>query len=91
MKFFCLYLNLFLLPCFGFSQNPIIPAKEGMTDPHIRVYDGVAYMTVCHDRSIDNTWFDINHWAMYSSEDLVNWKLEYALHPEETYIGTSYR
>jgi len=61
-----------------------------MTDPHIRVYDGVAYLTVCHDRSIDNTWFYIDHWAMYSSPDLVTWKLEYALQPEETYIGTPY-
>ena len=90
MKRMCVFLNLILLPCFGFSQNPIIPASEGVTDPHIRVYDGVAYMTACHDRSIDNTWFDIDHWVMYSSADLVNWRLEYALHPEETYIGTPY-
>jgi len=71
-------------------NNPIIPVQEGITDPHIRVYDGVAYMTACHDRSIDNEWFDIDHWVMYSSTDLVNWKLEYALHPEETYIGKPY-
>ncbi|MBW1850452.1 MAG: family 43 glycosylhydrolase [Deltaproteobacteria bacterium] len=89
-KKICVFLSLFLLPCFGFSQNPIIPASEGITDPHIRVYGGVAYMTACHDKSIDNTWFDIDHWAMYSSTDLVNWKLEYALHPEETYIGKPY-
>jgi len=90
MKKMCVFLNLILLPCFGFSQNPIIPASEGMTDPHIRIYDGVAYLTVCHDRSIENTWFHIDHWAMYSSPDLVKWKLEYALQPEETYIGTEY-
>jgi len=71
-------------------NNPIIPVHEGITDPHIRVYDGVAYMTACHDRSIDNEWFDIDHWVMYSSADLVNWKLEYSLHPEETYIGKPY-
>lgn len=28
-------------------------------------------MTACHDRSIDNEWFNIDHWVMYSSEDLV--------------------
>ena len=85
-----IYLGLFLFPCAGFGQNPIIPASEGITDPHIRIYDGRAYMTACHDRSIDNEWFNIDHWVMYSSPDLVNWKLEYTLHPEETYIGESY-
>jgi arabinoxylan arabinofuranohydrolase len=72
------------------ANNPVLPVQEGMTDPHIRVYDGVAYMTVCHDRSIDNEWFHIDHWAMYSSPDLVNWKQEYALQAEETYIGKPY-
>ncbi|HCC71438.1 MAG TPA: hypothetical protein DEQ09_09865 [Bacteroidales bacterium] len=71
-------------------NNPIIPVLDGITDPHIRVYDGVAYMTACHDKSIDNEWFDSDHWVMYSSADLVNWKLEYALHPEKTYIGKPY-
>ncbi|HEC43331.1 MAG TPA: carbohydrate-binding protein [Bacteroides sp.] len=85
-----LLLGLFSLQFIGFSQNPILPAEEGVTDPHIRIYDGTAYMTTCHDRSIDNEWFNIDHWRMYSSEDLVNWKLEYALQPEETYIGTPY-
>jgi hypothetical protein len=81
---------LFLFPCAGFSQNPILPVHEGITDPHIRIYDGRAYMTACHDLSMENEWFNIDHWVMYSSPDLVNWKLEYALHPEETYIGEPY-
>ena len=83
-------LLLLLFPFALFSQNPIIPIHEGITDPHIRVYDGVAYMTACHDRSMNNEWFNIDHWVMYSSSDLVNWTLEYALHPEETYIGKPY-
>jgi len=83
-------LGILLFSCTGICQNPIIPASEGMTDPHIRIYDGMAYMTACHDRSIENEWFNIDHWRMYSSPDLVNWKLEYALHPEETYIGDPY-
>jgi len=90
MRKICIYLGLFLFPCAGFGQNPIIPASEGITDPHIRIYDGRAYMTACHDRSVENEWFNIDHWVMYSSPDLVNWKLEYALHPEETYIGEPY-
>jgi hypothetical protein len=72
------------------GQNPIIPASEGITDPHIRIYDGMAYMTACHDHSMDNEWFHIDHWVMYSSPDLVNWHLEYVLQPEETYIDEPY-
>ncbi len=90
VKKISLFLSYLLLQSIGFSQNPIIPVHEGITDPHIRVYDGVAYMTACHDRSMDNEWFNIDHWVMYSSTDLVKWKLEYALQPEETYIGAPY-
>lgn len=90
MKVFSLILIFILFQFVGFSQNPIIPVHKGITDGHIRVYDGVAYMTACHDKSIDNEWFDIDYWVLYSSTDLVDWKLEYALHPEETYIGKPY-
>jgi len=90
MRKFCFYLGWLLFSSAAFGQNPIIPVDKGITDPHIRVYDGVAYMTACHDRSMDNEWFDIDHWVMYSSKDLVKWKLEYALQPEETYIGEPY-
>ncbi|KAA9036103.1 family 43 glycosylhydrolase [Ginsengibacter hankyongi] len=74
----------------GICQNPILPVKEGMTDPHIHVYDGKAYIVVDHDSSINNKWFEMNYWAMYSSPDLVNWKKEYTSHPEETFIGRPY-
>jgi hypothetical protein len=85
-----LFLIYLFLQSIGFSQNPIIPVHEGITDPHIRVYDGIAYMTACHDWSMDNEWFHIDHWVMYSSADLVHWKLECTLQPEETYIGKPY-
>jgi len=90
LKRISLFLGIIVFQSIGFGQNPVIPVHKGITDGHIRVYDGVAYMTACHDKSIDNTWFDIDHWVLYSSTDLVNWKLEYALHPEETYIGKPY-
>jgi len=81
---------MLLWTCMAFGQNPVLPVHEGITDPHIRVYDGVAYMSCCHDHSIESEWFHIDHWAMYSSPDLVNWTLEYDLQPEETYIGRPY-
>jgi len=90
MKRFSLFLSFIIFQFLGFSQNPIIPVHKGITDGHIRIYDGVAYMTACHDKSIDNKWFDIDYWVLYSSTNLVNWKLEYVLHPEETYIGKPY-
>ncbi len=90
MKKFLTALIILLLQLQVSGQNPIIPVSEGITDPHIRIYDGKAYMTGCHDHSIESTWFHIDHWRMYSSADLVNWKLEYMLRPEETYIGKPY-
>ena len=90
MKKSFLFLIVGIFQLNGFSQNPILPVLEGITDPHIHVYNGVAYMTAGHDSSINSKWFDMNYWVMYSSTDLVNWKLEYALHPEETFIGKPY-
>lgn len=63
MKRVSLFLGIIVFQSIGFGQNPVIPVHKGITDGHIRVYDGVAYMTACHDKSIDNTWFDIDHWV----------------------------
>ena len=90
MKKFSIMLVFGLFQMCGICQNPILPVKEGMTDPHVHVYDGIAYMVVGHDSSINNKWFEMNYWALYSSTDLVNWKLDYTLHPEETFIGRPY-
>ncbi len=79
-------LVLLILPFFAFPKNPIIPNK-GANDPHIRIIDGKAYLSASHDKSIDNKGFVMDDWWLWSSDDLVNWKLEYTLKPEETYIG----
>lgn len=84
--------NLFVLVlCFAVqfassAKNPIIP-NRGANDPHIRIIDGKAYLSASHDKSPDNTKFVMEDWWLWSSDDLVNWKLEYVLKPEETYIG----
>jgi hypothetical protein len=70
----------------GFARNPIIPNK-GANDPHIRIIDGKAYLSASHDKSIDNKKFIMEDWWLWSSDDLVNWKLESVLKPEQTYIG----
>ena len=77
---------LFISGSFAMAKNPIIPNK-GANDPHIRIIDGKAYLSASHDKSADNSQFIMEDWWLWSSDDLVNWELEYVLNPEETYIG----
>jgi len=73
--------------CAAFKpNNPIIPNK-GANDPHIRIIDGKAYLAASHDKSIENDGFIMEDWWIWSSENLVDWKLESVLKPEDTYIG----
>ena len=83
---FLLMLVVWITPHAVFSKNPIIP-NVGANDPHIRIIDGKVYLSASHDKSIDNTKFIMEDWWLWSSDDLVEWKLEYVLKPEETYIG----
>lgn len=69
-----------------FAKNPII-SNKGANDPHIRIMDGKPYLSASHDNSIEDKGFTMNDWWLWSSDDLVNWELEYTLKPEETYIG----
>jgi N-acetylneuraminic acid mutarotase len=82
------FIVLFLVCCQAIvlAKNPIIPNK-GANDPHIRIIDGKAYLSASHDKSADNKKFVMEDWWLWSSDDLVNWKLEYTLNPEETYIN----
>lgn len=72
-----------------FAGNPIIPNK-GANDPHIHIIDGKAYLSASHDKAVGSKEFAMNDWWLWSSDDLVNWKLEYTLKPEETYIGKAF-
>ena len=60
---------------------------QGVNDPHIHVFNGRAYLYASHDHSEDNTEFVMKDWQVWSSDDLLNWRLESTLKPEETYIG----
>ncbi len=68
------------------AKNPIIPNK-GANDPHIHIFNGKAYLSASHDKSIESKSFSMDDWWLWSSDDLVNWKLESVLKPEDTYIG----
>ncbi|MBA7587204.1 hypothetical protein ES708_29222 [subsurface metagenome] len=86
MKVFSLILIFIIFQFVGLSQNPIIPNK-GANDPHIRIINGKAYLSASHDKSIDNNTFIMEDWWLWSSDNLVDWKLESVLKPEDTYIG----
>ena len=83
-------LTLLLLRFGMAAQNPIIPNK-GANDPHIRIIDNKAYLAASHDKSKENTSFIMEDWWLWSSEDLVSWKLECILKPQDTYIGNPFQ
>ena len=73
----------FTLP--ALADNPIEPGK-GLTDPHVVIYGDRAFMYATHDFSPTTKGFVMKDWWVWSSADLVNWKQEGILKPEETYL-----
>lgn len=67
-----------------YAQNPIL---KGYADPHMKVWDGKMYIAVGKDESPEFKRFKIINWAIYSSTDLMNWKLERTIMPEESFVG----
>ena len=64
----------------------IIP-NQGVCDPHVHIFNGKAYMFTTHDRGPHEPIFTMDDWRIFSSDDLLNWKLEYTLRPEDTFLG----
>mgnify|MGYP002512212332 CR=1 FL=1 len=60
----------------SFAQNPIISTSY-TPDPAPYVHGDKLYMFVGHDED-DATYFKMNDWQVFSTEDMVNW----------TYLGT---
>ena len=90
MRFFlvttylALVLGGLLSPANG--DNPILPGR-GVCDPQVRVFNGRVYLYATHDRSPDNRGYHMDDWWLWSSDDLVHWKYETTLKPEQTYLG----
>jgi beta-xylosidase len=70
--------------------NPIIK-DVGMADPHIRIFNGKPYLYTTRDEDKTAQEFVMPDWKIWSSNDLVNWKLETTIDPTETYMGKSKR
>lgn len=58
-----------------------------MCDPHVHIFNGKAYLFSTHDRGPGQPIFTMDDWRIFSSDDLLNWKLEYTLRPEDTFLG----
>ncbi len=69
--------------------NPIV-LGIGFCDPHAVVYDDRVYVYATHDFSPENKGFVMKDWWVWSSSDLVNWKQESVLKPEDTYLKKSF-
>lgn len=70
------------------QKNPIIPGR-GVCDPHMRVYGDRVYLYASHDANPDGYDFEMHDWHVWSSDDLVTWRHEATIRPEDTYIGAS--
>lgn len=57
----------------------------GVCDPHVHIYNGKAWLFSSHDRGPGQPIFRMDDWRIFSSDDLVNWKLEATVHPEDTF------
>ena len=61
--------------------------NQGICDPHMHVYTGRIYLFAPHDRCPGSPIYRMDDWKVFSTDDLVNWKLEYTLRPEDTFLG----
>jgi arabinoxylan arabinofuranohydrolase len=72
---YCYIQVAFLATLFNFSigtaQNPIVQTKYS-ADPAPMVYNGKVYLYTSHDED-HSTWFTMNDWLLYTTEDMVNW------------------
>ena len=63
---------LFSLHCsIATAQNPIVQTSY-TADPAPMVYNDKVYLYTSHDED-GSTWFTMNDWRLYTTEDMVNW------------------
>lgn len=54
------------------ADNPIVQTRF-TADPAPMVYDGVVYVYVGEDSTVDNGFYNMTAWHCYSTTDMVNW------------------
>jgi arabinoxylan arabinofuranohydrolase len=69
-------------------NNPII-SNYGVCDPHIHIFNNKAYIFASHDREPFESFYGMYDWWVWSSTDLVHWKMEYNLFPTDMWVGAT--
>lgn len=72
------------------ADNPII--AESLPDTNVTIVGDTAYLfggTDYYPKDFERKTFDMPYWRVFTSKDLVNWKLESTLYSEDTYMGAS--
>jgi arabinoxylan arabinofuranohydrolase len=67
-------------------MNPLI-SEPGMTDPHLKFFDGKFWLYTGHDAGPESTTWVMPDWRIYSSTDLRDWKLEGTIYQDQNYMG----
>ena len=67
-------------------MNPII-LRKGVCDPHIHIFEGRAYLYATHDAPGYEDDFHMEDWQIWSSENLIDWRLERTVCPGDFYCG----
>lgn len=64
-------ISLILNSVWLWAQNPIVQTSY-TADPAPLVYNNKVYLYTSHDED-GSTWFTMNDWRLYTTEDMVNW------------------
>lgn len=67
-------------------MNPIIPGI-GMSDPHVRVFDGTLHLFSGHDEHPEDRTWVMRDWRIHASADLVNWMEVGRISPADNFMG----
>lgn len=77
-----------LLGALAGASNPIV-RNVSIADPHIHIFDDVAYMYAGRDLNPHAPFFDMPDWHVWTSTDLVHWRMVNTIFPNQTYMGDS--
>lgn len=71
--------------------KPLNPDFETFADAHGVVFGDRVYLFASNDASPENKFFELWDWRVWSSDDLISWRLESVLKPEDTWIGKPFK
>jgi len=60
-------------------------------DTHIVEWKGRLYMFAGHDFSLDSKGYDLRDWWVWSTADMLEWRLESVLKPEDTFLKRPFK